>query len=44
MLKKINTKIKQKIQYLLSNIKKSNITELSNCSVANILIKVFFVI
>jgi len=44
MLKEINTKIKQKIQYLLSDIRKSNITELSNCSVANILIEIFSVI
>ncbi len=44
ILKKIDTKIKQKIQYLLSNIKKLNITELSNCSAANTLIKIFSVI
>jgi len=41
MLKKINTKTKQKIQYLLSNIKKSNTIELPNCSVANTLIETF---
>jgi len=41
ILKKINTKTKQKTQYLLSNIEKSNIIELSNCFVANILIKIF---
>ena len=41
ILKKINTKTKQKIQYLLSNIKKSNTIELSNFFVANTLIKIF---
>jgi len=44
MLKEINTKTKQKIQYLLFDIKKSNITKLSNCSAANTLIKIFSII
>ncbi len=44
MLKKFNTKSKQKTQYLLSNIKKLNITKLSNCFVANVLIKIFSII
>ncbi len=44
ILKKINTKIKQKIQYLLFSIKKLNIIKLSNCLVANTLIKIFFII
>jgi len=42
MLKKVDTKIKQKTQCLLSDIEKSDITELSNCSAANALIEVFF--
>ncbi len=41
MLKEIDTKTKQKIQYLLFDIEKSNIIELLNCSAANTLIKVF---
>ncbi len=41
ILKKINTKTKQKIQYLLFNIKESNTTKLLNCFVANTLIKIF---
>ncbi len=41
MLKKVDTKIKQKTQCLLSDIEKSDITELSNCSAANALIEVF---
>ncbi len=44
ILKKVDIKTKQKIQYLLFDIKKSNIIELSNCSAANILIEIFFVI
>ncbi len=44
MLKKINTKTKQKTQYLLFNIEKSNTTKLSNYFVANILIKIFSII
>ncbi len=44
MLKKVNTKTKQKTQYLLSSIKKLNIIKLLNCFVANTLIKIFFVI
>ncbi len=44
ILKKINTKIKRKTQYLLSNIKKLNFIELSNCLVANALIKISFII
>ncbi len=44
ILKKIDTKTKQKIQYLLFDIEKLNITELSNCSVANTLIKISFAI
>ena len=44
MLKEINIKTKQKTQYLLSDIKKSNILELLYCSAANILIKIFSVI
>ncbi len=41
MLKEIDIKTKQKIQYLLFNIEKSNITKLSNCSATNTLIKIF---
>ncbi len=41
MLKKINTKTKQKIQYFLSKIKKSNIVKSFNCFAANIFVKVF---
>ncbi len=44
ILKEVDTKTKQKIQYLLFDIKKSNITELSNCSAANILIEIFSII
>jgi len=44
ILKEIDTKTKQKIQYLLFNIEKSNTIELSNCSIANILIKVSSII
>ncbi len=44
ILKKVNTKTKQKIQYLLFNIKKLNIIELLNCFVANTLIKISFII
>ncbi len=44
ILKEIDTKTKQKTQYLLFDIKKLNTTKLSNCFVANILIKIFFVI
>jgi len=44
ILKKVNTKTKQKTQYLLSSIEKSNTIKLSNCSAANILIKISFAI
>ncbi len=44
ILKKINIKIKQKTQYLLSNIKKLNIIDLLNCFIANTLIKISFII
>ncbi len=44
MLKKINTKTKQKTQYLLFSIKKLNVTKLLNCFVANALIKTSFII
>jgi len=44
MLKKVDTKIEQKTQYLLSSIKKSNIIELLNCLVANALIGTSFAI
>jgi len=44
ILKKINTKIKRKTQCLLFNIKKLNVTKLSNCFVANALIKTSFII
>jgi len=44
ILKEIDTKTKQKTQYLLFDIKKLNTTKLSNCFVANILIKISFVI
>ncbi len=44
MLKKVNAKTKRKTQYLLSNIKKSNIIKLSNYFVANALIKTSFII
>ncbi len=44
MLKKVDAKTKRKTQYLLSSIKKSNVIKLSNCFVANALIKASFVI
>ncbi len=44
ILKKVDTKTKQKTQYLLSNIEKSNAIELSNCFVANTLIEISFAI
>ncbi len=44
MLKKINAKIKRKTQCLLSSIKKSNVTKLSNCFIANALIEASFII
>jgi len=44
MLKEINTKAKQKTQYLLLSIKKSNITKFLDCSIANALIKTSFAI
>ncbi len=44
MLKKINAKTKRKTQCLLFNIKKLNVIELSNCFIANALIKISFII
>ncbi len=44
ILKKVDTKTKQKTQYLLFDIKKSDIIELSNCFAANTLIEIFSVI
>jgi len=44
MLKKVDAKTKRKTQCLLFNIKKSNVIKLSNCFVANTLIKASFII
>ncbi len=44
MLKKVDAKTKRKTQCLLFNIKKSNVIKLSNCFVANALIKTSFII
>jgi len=44
MLKKVNAKTKRKTQCLLFNIKKSNVIKLSNCFVANALVKASFII
>jgi len=44
MLKKINAKMKQKTQYLLSSIKKLNVIKLLNCFIANVLMKTSFII
>ena len=44
MLKKINAKMKQKTQYLLSSIKKLNVIKLLNCFIANALMKTSFII
>ncbi len=44
MLNKINAKTKRKTQCLLFNIKKLNVIKLSNCLVANALIKISFII
>ncbi len=44
ILKKVDIKTKQKIQYLLFDIKKSNTIELLNCFTTNTLIKIFFTI
>jgi len=41
VLKKINIKIKQKIQYLLSRIKELNISKFLNFSIANTFVKLF---
>jgi len=44
ILKKVNAKTKQKTQYLLSSIKKLNVTKSLNCFVANALIRTSFII
>ncbi len=44
MLKKVDAKTKRKTQCLLFNIKKLNVTKLSNCLVANALIETSFII
>ena len=44
ILKKVDAKTKQKTQYLLSSIKKLDIIESSNCSIANALVKTSFII
>ncbi len=44
MLKKVDTKTKRKTQCLLSSIKKLDVIESSNCSIANALVKTSFII